>query len=438
MQISLEKPSVLERRMKVEVPEERISIEVESRLIKLVKTLKIDGFRKGKTPLSIVRQRYAASVRDEVVGETLQSTFSEALVSESLKPAGQPLIDEVAADLGSGLVYTAVFEVFPIIEPASLEKVKVVKFNCEICDADLEKVIGQLRDHHKIWTEVDRPSKNEDQLSIDFSGSIDGEPFEGGTGSDFAVFLGSGAMIEGFEEGLLKQSKGDALVLALKFPEGYQNEVLAGKPVQFDIVVKKVSESALPELDDAFFEKFGVKEGGEEAFRKQVLENMEKERDKTQSMRFRNEIMEKVMDANQFEIPKSLVTEEVGRQREQMSRELMMRGVNPSSDAEAFEKALTDRAEGSVKMGLLMAEIIKREELKAEPNKVKDMIFKMASGYEDSEAVTKWYYENPEQLKQIEGACLEETVVDWLAEQANVSDESISFDGLMNPMQTSN
>ena len=132
MQISLEKPSVLERRMKVEVPEERISIEVESRLIKLVKTLKIDGFRKGKTPLSIVRQRYAASVRDEVVGETLQSTFSEALVSESLKPAGQPLIDEVAADLGSGLVYTAVFEVFPIIEPASLEKVKVVKFNCEI------------------------------------------------------------------------------------------------------------------------------------------------------------------------------------------------------------------------------------------------------------------------------------------------------------------
>ena len=274
-------------------------------------------------------------------------------------------------------------------------------------------------------------------MSIDFSGSIEGEPFEGGTGSDFEVSLGAGTMIEGFEDGLVEQSKGDNPVLALNFPEGYQNEALAGKPVKFDIVVKKISESALPELDDDFFEKFGVKEGGEEAFRTQVLENMEKEREKTQTTRFRNEIMEKVMDVNQFEIPKSLVLEEVGRQREQMSRELMMRGVNPSNDEEAFEKALNDRAEGSVKMGLLMAEIIKREELKAEPDKVKEMISKMAAGYEDSEAVTKWYYENPEQLKQIEGACLEETVVDWLAEQADVKEESISFDGLMNPMQTS-
>jgi trigger factor len=438
MQISLEKPSVLERRMKVEVPEERISTAVESRLVKLVQTARIDGFRKGKTPLSIVRQRYAASVRDEVVGETLKTTFSEALASESLQPAGQPVIEEVAAEVGAGLTYMAAFEVFPVIEPASLEKVDVAKLNCEICDEDIEKVIGQLRDHHKIWTEVDRPAKNGDQLSIDFSGSIDGEPFDGGTGSDFEVSLGSRTMIEGFEDGLLEQSKGDTAVLALKFPEGYQNEALAGKPVQFDIEVKKVSESSIPDMDDAFFEKFGVKEGGEEAFRAQVLENMEKERDKTQVTRFRNEIMEKVMDANQFEIPKSLVADEVGRQRELMSRELAMRGANPSSDAEAFEKALADRAEGSVKMGLLMAEIIKREDLKAEPDKVKDMISKMAAGYEDSEAITKWYYENPEQLKQVESACLEETVVDWLAQQARVKEESISFDGLMNPMQTSN
>ena len=438
MQISLEEPSVLERRMKVEIPEERISTDVESRLAKLVQTVTIDGFRKGKVPLSVVRQRYKASVRDEVVGETLQSTFSEALTSKGLQPAGQPAIDEVLSKVGSGLTYTAVFEVFPVIEPASLEKVNVVKLSCDIGDEDLEKVVEQLRDHHKVWTEVDRPSKIGDQLSIDFSGSIEGEPFEGGTGSDFEVSLGAGTMIEGFEDGLVEQSKGDTPVLALKFPEGYQNEALAGKPVKFDIVVKKISESALPELDDEFFEKFGVKEGGEEAFRTQVLENMEKEREKTQTMRFRNEIMEKVMDVNQFEIPKSLVLEEVGRQREQMSRELMMRGVNPSNDEEAFEKALTDRAEGSVKMGLLMAEIIKREELKAEPDKVKEMISKMAAGYEDSEAVTKWYYENPEQLKQIEGACLEETVVDWLAQQADVKEESISFDGLMNPMQTSN
>jgi trigger factor len=436
MQISLENTSALERRLTVTIPEEAIVDKVKSRLDELVRTVKVDGFRKGKVPMSVVTQRFGPQARDEVVNELLQSSFSEALGKEDLRPAGQPKIDEVATAKGQGLKYCALFEVFPAIEPAELSGIKITKASCEIQDNDLETVISQLRDHHKVWSEVDRPSQDGDQLAIDFKGSIGGEVFEGGTGSDFEVSLGSGTMIEGFESGLIGQSKGDKPVLDLKFPEEYQNKPLAGKDVTFEIEIKKISESELPELDEVFFEKFGVKEGGEAAFRKQVRENMEKESKKAQAVKFRNEVMEKVMEVNTFDVPEALILDEIGRQKQQMAQDMMMRGLNPAEESEEFDKLVRERASGSVKMGLLMAEIIKRHELKAEPGKVKEMIENMSAGYEDSEAVTKWYYDNPEHMKQIEGACLEEAVVDWLASQAEVVDETISFDALMNPVQT--
>jgi trigger factor len=436
MQISLENTSALERRLTVTVPEEAIVDKVKSRLDELVRTVKVDGFRKGKVPMSVVTQRFGAQARDEVVSELLQSSFSEALGKEDLRPAGQPKIDEVAATKGQGLKYCALFEVFPVIEPAELNGIKITKASCEIEDSDLETVISQLRDHHKVWSEVDRASQDGDQLAIDFKGSIDGEVFEGGTGSDFEVSLGSGTMIEGFEAGLMGQSKGDKPVLNLKFPDEYQNKPLAGKDVTFEIEIKKISESELPALDEVFFEKFGVKEGGEEAFRKQVRENMEKESKKAEAVKFRNEVMEKVMEVNTFDVPEALILDEMGRQKQQMAQDMMMRGLNPGEESEEFNQLVRERASGSVKMGLLMAEIIKRQELKAEPDKVKEMIENMSAGYEDSEAVTKWYYENPEHMKQIEGACLEEVVVDWLASQAEVVNETISFDALMNPVQT--
>lgn len=436
MQISLEESSVLERRLTITVPEETIVNKVKSRLEELAKTVKIDGFRKGKIPMGVVTQRFGTQARDEVVSDLLQSTFGDALGKEDLKPAGQPKIDEVITEKGEGLKYRASFEVFPVIEPAELNGVKIVKASCEIVDGDLEDVIGELRDHHKAWNKVERSSQDGDQLAIDFKGSIDGEVFEGGTGSDFEVLLGSGTMIEGFESGLMGQSVGDKPVLELKFPEEYQNKPLAGKNVTFEIEIKKISESNLPALNEVFFEKFGVKEGGEEAFKKQVRENMEKESKKAMSVNFRNKVMEKVMEVNSFEVPESLVLDEIGRQKQQMTQEMMMKGMNPADESEEFDKFVRERASGSVKMGLLMAEIIKRQELKAEPGKVKEMIENMSAGYEDSEAVTKWYYENPEHMKQIEGACLEEAVVEWLASQANVVDETISFDALMNPVQT--
>jgi trigger factor len=260
--------------------------------------------------------------------------------------------------------------------------------------------------------------------------------FEGGTGEDFDLVLGTGMMIDGFEAGLHGKKAGGGADLALQFPDDYRNEDLAGKAVRFEIDVKSVSESILPELDEAFIDKFGVSGGDIDAFRIEIRTNMEKERDRALRQRFSNDVMEKIADANDFDVPSALVASESERLRQQVAQELIMRGVNPAEAADEFEQSVRARAENRVKLGLIMAEIIKKAELTANPDNVRETIESMASSYEDPSAVVKWYYDNPEQLQQIEASCLEEEVVNWVAEQATVSDESVSFDALMNPVQT--
>ncbi len=422
--------------MTVSIPEDRIATEVKSRLNELQKTVRIDGFRQGKVPPSVIKRRFGSRVRDEIVGEVLQSTFSEAMTKEEMRPAGQPTIDSVSSDPGSGLTYTAIFEVFPEFELAPVENLALTRPQCELTDDDIDQMIERLREQNKDWVAVDRGAQDEDQVKIDFKGTIDGEVFEGGAGEDFDLVLGTGMMIDGFEDGLHGKKAGDSADLALQFPDDYRNEDLAGKAVRFEIDVKSVSESILPELDEAFIDKFGVSGGDIEAFRVEIRTNMEKERDRALRQRFSNDVMEKIANANDFDVPSALIGSESERLRQQVAQELIMRGVNPAEAADEFEQSVRTRAENRVKLGLIMAEIIKKAELTANPDKVRETIEGMASSYEDPSAVVKWYYDNPEQLQQIEASCLEEEVVNWVAQQAAVSDESLSFDALMNPVQT--
>lgn len=436
MQISLEKPSTLERRLTVEVPEERIAGQVQSRLEELRKTVRIDGFRQGKAPLSVIRQRFGKRVRDEIVGEVLQHSFGEAVTQEALRPAGQPMIDPVSSEPGNGLRYTATFEVFPEFTLAPVENLQIVRARCDISEVDVDAMIEKLREQHKEWLAVERPAQDGDRLAIDFTGTIDGEVFNGGTGSDFDLDLGSGMMIDGFEEGLRGQSSGATVELDLRFPDDYRNTELAGKPVHFSIVIKKVSEGVLPTVDAAFIEKFGVSDANVTTFRNEIRSNIEHERDRALRQRFNNEVMSKLAEANDFAVPASLIGSEADRLRQQVARDLMMRGINPNDAGDQLEAAVAERATNRVKLGLIMAEIIKQAELRADPAKVREMVEGMAASYEDAAAVVKWYYENPEQLQQVEALCLENEVVNWVANHAQVTEESVTFDALMNPVQT--
>jgi len=436
MQTTLEKSTALGRRLTVAVPEERIAEAVQSRLDNLRQNARIDGFRQGKAPMSVVRRQFGARVREEVVGELLQRSFAEAMDKEALRPAGQPTIEPVSARPGEGLTYIASFEVFPDIALAPVEQLELTRPQCEIVDQDIDRMIERLREQHREWLAVERPARDGDQVNIDFVGTIDGEPFEGGTGEGFDVVLGTGSMIEGFEDGLRGRSAGESVELDLRFPEAYRNTDLAGKPVRFAINVKRVAEPLLPALDVAFMEKFGIRDGDLVTFRGEVRANIEKERDRALRQRFHGEVMDKLGAANDFDLPTALVDGEAQRLRQQVARDLIMRGINPGDAVQQFEDTVRSRARERVKLGLVMAEIVKQGQLRADATKVRQMIDSLASSYEDPAAVVKWYYENPEQLQQVEAMCLEQEAVEWIASRARVTDQGVSFDALMNPVQT--
>jgi len=439
MQVSVENSGDLQRKMTVEVPEERIAGQVKDRLRELGKTVKVDGFRPGKVPFTVVQRRFGPRVREEVLGEVLRASFSEAVTQEELRLVGEPAIEPQALVPGNGMSYTATFEVYPTVTLQPVEQLAVERPVCEIVDVDVEQMVSTLRDQHKTWQSVDRAAGDGDQLTIDFVGKIDGEVFEGGDATDFELVLGEGHMIDGFEEGLRGvEADGDAeLNLNLNFPANYQAENLAGKAVQFAINVKRVSEPLLPELDDEFFKKLGVETGGEAAFRTEVLENMQRERDRALQRRFSAGVLDTVAAANELTVPRALVDSEIGRLQQQAVQSMLQRGANPSDlDPANMGTMFEEPAQKRVKLGLLMAEMIKDAGIIADPAKVRGLVESMAASYEDSAAVVKWYYDDPQRLNEIEAMCLEDHAVTWIAERAVVDEVNVSFDDLMNPGQT--
>lgn len=435
MQVSVETTKGLERRMTVTVPKEQLDVEVEKRLKSLAGKVKIQGFRPGKAPFKVVRQNYTAEVLSEVRGELIQSSFYEALTQKELHPAGKPYIEPAQGENGSGLEYTATFEVYPEIELKGLNKIKIEQPLVEVTDEDVDKLIETLRKQKSTWVEVDRAAEMDDQVIVNFVGTIDGEEFEGGTGNGVDVVLGGKRMIPGLEEQLVGAKAGDEVNIKVSFPEEYPAKELAGKPAEFATTVLKVNGPSLPVLDDEFAKKFEVQEGGVEALKIQVRGNMERELQQKIEDRVKARVFDALVALKLCEVPQALVDGEIEnlmQQRKQMMIQYGGTGHAPEMNAAEFQ----DDAERRVALGLLLSEIVMKKEIKVPPARLREEVEALASGHDDPDLVVKQYYSDKERLSQLESATMEKLAVEWVLEQAKVTDKKTAFDDFMNPGQT--
>ncbi len=421
MQVSVESGEGLERRMRIDLPFEQIQGEVDKRLQSLARSARLPGFRPGKVPMKLLRQRYGEQVQQEVFGELVQSTFSEAVASESLRPAGMPHIEPHIDRETRSFAYTAIFEVLPQIELSDLSGKQVKRPVAEVMDADLEAMLERLRTQRKTWEPVDRLSQSGDRLTIAYAGTIDGEAFPGGTSEESQIEIGSGRMIPGFEDGLIGASAGESRTIHVTFPEDYQAEHLAGKPARFEVTVKAVSAPVLPELDAELARAFGIEDGDLERLRADVRTNMERELRERLKARAKERVMDLLLESNAIDIPSALVAEEVRALKEQMREKLG--GGRMELPDNLFEESARRR----VTLGLIIAEIVKRHEIAADPARVREAVQEMAATYEDPQEVVDYYFADRQRLASVESLVLEDQVVDWVLTQVAVEDESMSF-----------
>lgn len=432
MEVTVETTAGLERRIKVQVPAERIDSEVEDRLKNLRGRAKIDGFRPGKVPLSVVRSKFGSQVRQEVLGEVLQSSFYEAVTQEKLRPVGGPRIDPQVMEPGKALEYTAEFEVYPEIEIGDIAAITIKRPQVEVGDSDIDKVIDRLRKQRIEWQPVERGAQDEDRIKLNFIGTIDGEEFAGGKGNDVPLVLGSGSFIPGFEEQLRGAGKGDQKTIEVRFPDDYHAKDLAGKTARFATEILEVAEPKLPELDDEFVKGFQIADGSLESFRAEIKQNMERELADAVKGRVKQQVMDGLLQVNPVDVPKALIEEEIDRLVKQ-TKEQMAMGQKQPQDLELPRSMFEAQAIRRVTLGLLLAEIARKHELKVDGKRVRATIEKFAASYEKPDEVVKWYYSNQEHLSNVESMVIEDQLVDWVLEQAKVSDEPMSFDAVMNP-----
>jgi trigger factor len=420
------------------LPEDRVSGAIESRLQNLLRTTRIQGFRPGKAPLRIVRQRFGQRVRQEVVGELVQQSFYEAIGKEQLRPVAGPEINPLEANTGNGIRYTAKFEVLPEFEPATPESLEIEKTVCDISAANVDTMVETLRKQHRRMIAVERPARQGDVLDLNFTGRVAGEPFEGGEAKEFKVELGSARLLEGFEEGLQGHRAGEEFQLDLRFPDDYRIESLRGKPVTFEVKVLQVLEPQLPELNEEFFAAFGIKEGGEEAFRQEVREHMDREAASVIRNRLRDSVVSAIHKSNEIALPMVLVQREKQRLSEQLKANLKAYGVKTDTGDGRFRdpSLFEDQARKRVAVQLVVAEIVRRQDLKANPARVRAMIESNARSYEDPAAIVNWYYADRSRLADVEALVLEDEVIDWIAARAKVREVKVAFDELVNKRQT--
>ncbi|AYC32836.1 trigger factor [Pseudomonas cavernae] len=431
MQVSVENTSALERRMTIGVPAERIETEVNKRLQQTARRAKIPGFRPGKVPMSVIRQRYEDAARQEALSDLIQATFYEAVVEQKLNPAGAPAVEPKVFEKGKDLEYVATFEVFPEFQVSGFDGIAVERQQAEVTAADVDNMLEILRKQNTRFENVERDALNGDQLNIDFVGKVDGEVFAGGSAKGTQLVLGSGRMIPGFEDGLVGAKAGEERVLNLTFPAEYQNLELAGKAAEFTVTVNSISEPKLPELNDDFFALFGIKEGGLEGFRAEVGKNMERELRQAIKSKVKNQVMDGLLAVNPIEVPKALIGNEVNRLRVQAVQQF---GGNIKPDqlpAELFE----EQAKRRVVLGLIVAEVVKHFELKPNEDRVRELIQEMASAYQEPEQVVAWYYKNDQQLNEVRSVVLEEQVVDTVLQKAKVTDKQVSYEEAVKPAE---
>lgn len=430
MQVSVETTQGLERRLTITVPADTIDSAVKSRLQQLSKTQRINGFRPGKVPVTVIQKRFGQAVRQEIAGEVMQRNFYEAVIQEKLSPAGMPAFELQKDVAGEDLEFVASFEVYPEVEVKDTDKIEVEKPVVEIGDADLDNMMDTLRKQHAGWKEVKRKAKKDDRVTMDFVGTIDGEEFEGGKAEDFVLEMGKERMIPGFEKPIVGAKKGEDVTVEVTFPEDYHAEALKGKDAQFAVSVKKVEELELPEVDAEFAKLFGVEDGDIDALKAEVRKNMQRELEQTLKANVKEQVIEGLLKNNEIDLPKALVEQEVDALRKQaMQRFGQQQGANmPELPAELFE----ENAKKRVSIGLLLGEVIKTKELKVEEDRVTALIETMASAYEDPSEVVEYYKSNNELMQQMNNVALEEQAVEAILAEAKVTEQTKAFDEIMN------
>ncbi|USE69800.1 trigger factor [Pseudoalteromonas maricaloris] len=430
MQVSVETTQGLERRLTITVPAENVETEVKKRLQQLSRTQRIDGFRPGKVPVSIITKRYGAAVRQEVAGDLMQRNYIEAIIAEKINPAGAPSFAPKSLEAGKDLEFDATFEVYPEVELKDLDKIAVEKPAVSVTDEDLANMLETLRKQHASWTESDAVAGEKDRVTVDFVGTIDGEEFEGGKAEDFPLELGQGRMIPGFEDGIVGKKAGEEVVSDVTFPEEYHAENLKGKAAQFTITVKKVEVQELPELTDEFATKFGVAEGGVDALKEEVKKNMERELNQAVKANVKDQAIKGLLETNEVEVPKALIDQEIDALRQQAAQRFGGNAQNmPELPAELFHEQAVTR----VKTGLLLGEVIKANDIKVDEDKVAELIDTVASAYEDPSEVVAYYKANDQLMQQMRNVAMEELAVEAVLAAASVSDVEKSFDDIMNP-----
>lgn len=433
MQVSIETTSNLGRRLTVGIPAETVDKEVNKRLAEAAKTVRINGFRKGKVPMKVVKQRFGAGVRQEVIGDTINRSFYEAVQKESVRPAGQPSIEPKQLDEGKDVEYIATFEVYPEFEVAGLEDIEITKYDADIDDKDIDKMIESLQKSQSEWVDTKAVIKKDFKVNINFEGLRDGEAFEGGSAENHELVIGSGNMIPGFEDGIVGMKPGETKAIDVTFPEDYQVEDLKGVAVVFNITVNSAQKQKLPKLDDSFFEKFGVTEGGEEKFREDVKANMEREKQKAIKNKVKEQVMDALLEKNEIEVPASLISGEIDALRQQMVQNYGGAAQNLDLKTLLPDDMFREQATKRTSLGLIVSEIVKNEKISVDKDVVKRLVEDAASTYEQPEEVINYYYNNEQLMQGVEAAALEEQIVDYIVGKAKVTDASISYEELMKP-----
>ncbi len=422
MQVSVETTTGLGRRMKVQIPAEQIDQQVQSKLQQLSHTVRLDGFRPGKVPLSVVSKRYGSQVREETANELIASSYEEALQQQALRPAGEPSIEQTSNKPGEAFEYVASFEIYPEITVPDLTDLVIEKPACDITDTNLSNMMEKLRKQRVTWNAVERKSTLGDQLLIDFEGLVDGQPFSGNKASNIPLELGSKSMIPGFEDQLTDVQSGDEKTIEVTFPDDYASTEVAGKAARFDIKVHSVSEPVLPELDDAFAAAFGMS-AGLEAFKEEVRNNMQRELEASIKSKVKQQVFDGLLSRVDLDVPGSLVDSEI---------DALIKNQDEGAEKLPNDRAsLEAEARRRVSLGLLISEIVKQNQLQADPDKVRQTIEGIAASYEKPEEVVQWYYSNQEMLNGIQTFVMEDTVVEWVINQSKTEEKSVNFDDIM-------
>lgn len=433
MQVSVETTSALERRVTIQVPAEKVETAVEQRLRETAKKVKIDGFRPGKVPFAEVKRRFGESVRQEVLSDVMREHFVEAVTQEKLNPAGTPNIEPKNLKAGEDFEFVATFEVYPEIELKSVADQAIERPVSEVTDEDLEVLVTDLRQQRAQFEVAEKAAESGDQVNLDFEGFVDGEAFAGGKGEGYDLVLGSNSFIPGFEDQLIGTQAGEEKDVEVTFPEDYQAENLAGKAAVFKCKVNAVKAQQLPELNDEFFAQFGVSEGGLEAFHAEVRKNMQAQLKQALRNTTKQAAFKALMDANPIEVPQALIANEVDNLRRQAAQQYNLGADFDISQIPA--DLFKDQAENNVKLGLLVGELIKANEMKAEDSVVDELLNEMAQSYQEPEKVIDYYRSNAEMLRQVQAAALEQQVVDKLLADAQVTDVNKTFRELAMPAQ---